>query len=90
MAGGDVLPIADLAGCEVETHVGYGSIGRGIRAGAARRNPAVAEFAAPPPPAIEHPAPSPAPYLTWLELHDKWRRLMSGLGVIQRSREKRA
>jgi hypothetical protein len=91
MVGGDVLPIADPAGsgrCAVETDVGSGSIAFGIRAGTARRDPAVAEFAAPPPHAIEHPAPSPAPYLTWLELHDKWRRLMSGLGVVQRSREK--
>jgi hypothetical protein len=90
MVGGDVLPVADIAGrgvCAVETHVGYASIGLGIGADAPSRDPAVAEFAAPPPHAIVHPAPSPAPYLTWLELHDKWR---SGLGVIKRSRENRA
>jgi hypothetical protein len=77
MVGGDVLPIAELAGrarCAGETHVRYGSTALGIRAVAARRDPAVAEFAASAPNAIEHPAPSPAPYLTWLERLHKWRR----------------
>ncbi len=62
MVDGDVLPIGELAGrarCAGETHVGYGSTALGIRVVAAHRDPAVAEFAASAPNAIEHSAPSP-------------------------------
>ncbi len=89
MVGGDVLWIGELAGrarCAGETHVGYGSTALGIEAVAAHRDPAVAEFAASAPNAIEHPAPSPAPYLTWLERLDKWRRADERAQVAQRSR----